>query len=266
MKKYSIIALAFVLLASCTKEIDIDLNSVSPQIVIEGNISDEVGPYTVKLSRTIQFGQPNVYPSVQGATVIISDNTGIVDTLTETSAGLYQTHSIVGVQGNTYALKVLAEGKQYEAVCTMPHKINLDSVQLEEYTEPGESEKSLSVVPLYLDPVGLGNNYRFLIEVNGKEDKLYQVSNDNIGNGSVNQQPFFTDTEYIKIKKGDTVTVSMLCIDVSTYNYFYSLSQIGDGGLIGGAVPTNPPNNITGNKALGLFSAYMKQTKTVIAE
>jgi hypothetical protein len=263
MNKYISLIITFFLFSSCTKEIDIDLNNSSPQIVIEGNISDEPGPYIVKLSKTVNFSDANNYPPVAGALVIISDNTGVTDTLTETVSGLYQTHSITGTQGNTYTLKVIAEGKQYDAVSTMPSKVNLDSIQFNLNTEPGESENTFAVVPLYLDPAEFGNSYRFFFSANGVADKSYQVSNDNIGNGYINQQPFFSDD--IKFYDGDTVKVTMLCIDVSTYNYYYTLSQIAGGGPIGGATPSNPPSNITGNKALGIFSAYTTQTKTDIA-
>jgi hypothetical protein len=263
MNKYlSVITVAF-LFASCEKVIDVDINAASPQIVIEGNVTDGPGPYTVKLSKTVNFNDANTYPPVPGAWVVISDNTGIVDTLTEIVSGLYQTHRITGIQGRTYTLKVVAENKHYNAVSTMPYKVNLDSIQFNLFSEPGESEKTLAVVPLYLDPVEFGNSYRFFFSANGKADKTYQVSNDNIGNGCINQQPFFSDD--VKIREGDTVSVRMLCIDANTYNYYYTLSQIGDGGIIGGATPSNPPNNILGNNALGIFSAYTTQTKTAIA-
>jgi hypothetical protein len=263
--KYIFITCMSILCASCTKEIEVDLNASSRLLVIEGNVTDAPGPYTIKLSKTVNFSSPNTYPPVSGATVTISDNTGVTELLTETSPGLYQTHSITGVQGNTYTLRVVAEGKQYNAVSTMPYKINLDSMRFDAQTEPGESEETYAIIPLYLDPVEFGNNYRFFFSAHGKVDKLYQVSNDNFGNGTINAQLFFTDSEYVKILKGDTVEVTMLCIEVNTYNYYYTLSQISDGGIIGGATPTNPPSNITGNKALGIFSAYTIQTKKGIA-
>lgn len=264
MNKYiSFIIIAF-FFASCTKEIDITLKNSIPQIVIEGNISDEAGPYTVKLSKTVNFKEANKYPAVEGALVIISDNRGIVDTLSESSVGLYQTHKIVGTPGTTYTLKVITEGKQYQAVSTMPNKVNLDGLKFNQFTPPGETKKAFSVVPLYLDPIEFGNSYRFFFSSNGKKDKTYQVSNDNIGNGSVNQQPFFSDD--VEFLQGDTVKVTMLCIDTNTYNYYYTLSQLAGSGPGGGAAPTNPPNNITGGKALGIFSAYTTQTKTAIAQ
>jgi hypothetical protein len=263
MKKYiSIIGVIF-FLASCTKEIDIDLNTSNPEIVIEGTITDQPGPYSVKLSKTANFSDSNnSFPPVGGALVVISDNTGTVDTLTETTPGMYQTNRITGTQGNTYTLKVVAEGKQYDAVSTMPYRVNLDSVRFDLFTDPGDTDSTYAVVPLFLDPAPFGDNYRFFFTSNGIPDKTYQVTNDNIGNGDINKQPFFSDD--VEFYKGDTITVTMLCIDVSTYNYYYTLSQITESGPGGGTTPTNPPNNITGNKALGIFSAYTTQTKTGI--
>ncbi len=264
MKTYISILIPLIILTACTKEIELDLNNSSPQLVIEGNITDQPGPYTVKLSKTVDFNDANTYPPVTGALVIIADNFGVIDTLSENMPGSYQTHSIIGTQGNTYALKVIAEGKQYEAMTTMPDKVNLDSIQFNLSYEPGEDENTYAIVPLYLDPDGFGNSYRFFFTANGVPDHTYQVSNDNIGNGSINQQPFFSDD--VKFYEGDTVTVTMLCIDVGTYNYYYTLSQISGGGPGGGTTPTNPPNNITGNPALGIFSAYTTQLKTAIAQ
>lgn len=264
MNKLISLVIAALFFASCTKEIDIDLNTSSPQIVIEGSISDASGPYTVKLSKTINFSEANAYPPVSGALVIISDNTGVTDTLTETVPGLYQTHHLTGTPGNTYTLKVIAEGNQYDAISTMPYKINLDSIQFDLFADPGETGITYAVVPLFLDPAAFGDNYRFFFSANGIPDKSYQVTNDNIGNGSINQQPFFSDD--IKFYAGDTVTVTMLCIDVNTYNYYYTLSQISESGPGGGVAPSNPPSNISGNKALGIFSAYTIQTRTAIAQ
>jgi hypothetical protein len=39
------------LLVSCTKVINVNLNSAAPDIVIEGNVNDGPGPYQVKLSQ-----------------------------------------------------------------------------------------------------------------------------------------------------------------------------------------------------------------------
>ena len=42
---------SLMLLVSCTKVINVNLNSAAPDIVIEGNVNDGPGPYQVKLSQ-----------------------------------------------------------------------------------------------------------------------------------------------------------------------------------------------------------------------
>lgn len=262
MKKYISIFLVICLFASCEKEIDLDLDKAGSQIVIEGNISDQSGPYRVRITKTVGFSDPNSFPPVSGAIVTISDNEGTIDNLTETSSGIYETSIISGKSGNTYTLSVNVEGKEYSAVSTMPEKVSLDAIQFDEFNEPGETD-TYSIVPLFIDPEEFGNNYRFFFKANGIADKSFQVTNDNIGNGGLNQQPFFSDD--LKFYKGDNVEVTMLCIDLDTYNYYYTLSQIEESGPGGGATPSNPPNNIIGG-ALGIFSAYTTETKTAIIQ
>lgn len=257
----SCIILAF-LGTSCTKEIDVDLNTAAPQIVIEGNVTNSAGPYTVKIIQTVNFSASNNYPPVSNALVIIKDNSGVTDTLKETSPGLYQTSELVGIPGRTYDLEVVAEGKTFHASSTMPQVVNLDSLAFEVFTNKGNSGGvEYLTLPVFTDPAGTVNSYQFIQTVNGKRDETIFVLNDNTFNGLENHYTLFNpDAE---IKPGDTVSVELRCIDTSTYDYFYTLSQTN--GSPFGATPTNPPNNITGNGALGIFSAHTVQVKTTVA-
>lgn len=260
----SIVLLITVLFfTSCEKEISIDLNFASPQIVIEGVITDEPGPYFVNISRTVNFSDDNSYPPISNALVIISNSLGINDTLSEVSPGRYQTSKIVGQSGITYNLKVVTDSKEYYATSTMPQEVILDSLRFNPFSNPGSND-GYTTIPVYTDPASFGNNYRFIQTINGEKDNAYILSNDNINNGVVNQRPIFSPDAEIAI--GDTVTIEMRCIDISTYNYFFTLSQIAGGRPGGGTTPTNPPNNITGNNALGLFAAYTTQTMARIAQ
>src|ERR1022692_4666787 len=102
--------------SSCEKVINIDLNSVAPQIVVQGNITNQPGPYTVQLTQTVNFSEPNNFPAVSGAKVIIEDNAGNVDTLTENPAGIYTGTRLTGTPGRSYALVLTANGKKYTAI------------------------------------------------------------------------------------------------------------------------------------------------------
>lgn len=263
MKHLFIYGIGFSLLcSSCTKEIEIDLDTADPKIVIEGNITNESGPFTVKITRTVDFDEPNKYPPVTGSLVILSDNAGIIDTLKETSPGLYKTSLLQGVPGRTYNMKVIAEGKTYNAISTMPSIVNLDSLAFELFTNSGNSGgKEYLTLPVFTDPAGATNSYRFIQTVNSKLDKTIFVLNDNTFNGAKNDQLLFNpDAE---IKSGDIVSVEFRCTDKPTYDYFYTLAQFTTDGPFS-TTPTNPPNNIRGNNALGIFSAYTVQRKVQV--
>ncbi len=255
--KYFLLSFLF---ASCDKIITLPVETNEQKIVIEANITDKPGPYFVKITKSVGLGEANVYPFVDNALVIINDNFGNVDTLIHANGGMYKTRSIVGVYGRTYFLEVKVDGKTYLAQSTMPNKVNLDSLRVN--TFPINGETRYSIIPVYLDPIVLGNSYRFIQKINDTLDQNYNIFNDNLNNGKINQRPLRDRNEDINIKLNDSVTVEMQCISPAAYVYFYTLSQQSGAGPGGGTVPTNPPNNITGG-ALGLFSVHTTQTKAI---
>lgn len=259
-KIYIYLYCSIVLFSSCDKVITLPIKDNESKVVIEANITDQPGPYFVKLSRSINLNETNLFPVIDNGTVIIYDNTGIKDTLKYTSEGIYKTKVIRGVYGRTYNLEVNVDGKKYTAETTMPYKINLDSLRINFFNINGKNQ--FGIIPVYTDPVEIGNSYRFIQKINDTLDNNYNIFNDNLNNGKINQRPLGNGNKDITIKILDLISVEMQCISPSTYLYFYTLNQQSGAGPGGGTAPTNPPNNINGG-ALGLFSAYTSQTKTI---
>ncbi|UOE47432.1 DUF4249 domain-containing protein [Mucilaginibacter sp. SMC90] len=249
-------------MTSCTKEVNLKLKTTAQQMVIEGEVTSAPGPYQVQIHKSVNFNQSNNLPPVSGALVIISDNTGMIDTLKETGPGIYKTSKLSGIPGRTYFLKVVAEGKHFNASSTMPQVVHLDTLQFDLFTSKGNSGgPEYSTLPVFNDPAPFTNSYRFIQTVNGKLDDTYFVLNDNTFNGLRNEQLLFNpDAE---IKAGDSVSVEFRCIDKNTYNYFYTLSQFNTDGPYN-TTPTNPPSNITGDFAYGIFSACTVQRKSAV--
>ncbi|MDQ3110570.1 MAG: DUF4249 domain-containing protein [Bacteroidota bacterium] len=257
MKKYislSVLAIS-ILISSCTKVIDIDLNSKDPQLVIEGNISDQPGPYTVSLTQTVNFSAGNSFPVVSGASVTISDNASNSEVLVETSPGIYQTTILQGVPGRTYYLNVVANGKTYTSESRMPARITLDSLLLEANTSFGSP---YYIIPLFADPAGQGNYYRCVETINNERLAGYFLYDDVFSDGLVNGQPLLDFTTILET--GDSVSVELQCIDKPTHLYFFSLQQVTSGES---GAPANPESNIS-NHALGYFSAHTSSTKVVV--
>lgn len=121
MKKLLLLFLCSLLVSACIDRINIAIpDSYTSQLVVDGLITDEPGPYTVRLTKAtriekfLQFSQE----SVTRASVTISDNVGHSEILTEKEPGVYQTKKdgIQGVIGREYSLRIeTAEGKLFES-------------------------------------------------------------------------------------------------------------------------------------------------------
>lgn len=265
MKNILFILFCALLFSSCEKEIDLQLDDKSGTIVIEGNITDQQGPYYVHITRSVAFTEDNQYPAITDAIVTISDNAGQSETLQYEGDGRYKTSSLVSSPGNTYTLNVLIDGVNYTAQSTMPSPVTLDGLIQDSITIAGET--TYNILPVYTDPSFLGNRYLFILTIDGKTDKTLQVFSDNINNGMVNQRtimPSLDDDD--EIVPGDIINVEMQCIDQNIYTYYSALIQISGGGGPGGSVtPANPPSNIN-NGALGYFSAHTTASKSMVIQ
>jgi len=242
-------------ITSCQKVINVDLNSVSPAIVIVGNINDQPGPYTVTLSQTVNFSEPNFFPAISGAFITITDNAGTNDTLTEINPGTYHTKKIVGVQGRTYNLTVLANGQTYTASSTMPQLVSFDTLTVSAITFGNDTNRYPDVQ--FQDPAVVNNYYRFIETVNDTLKRRVFVVSDQYSNGRYIGYVMGSDSA---LHNGDSVKVEMQCIDEGTYQYFNTFREA-DGGSTSVA-PSNPISTIS-NNALGYFSAHTSRYKSI---
>lgn len=256
-----ILLLVMVVLYACTKVINVNLNDAAPQIVIEGIVTNTPGPYQVKITKTVNFSDANTFPPVSGATVKIIDNTiALTDILTEASPGIYTTHTIQGIPGHTYQLNIVAGSQTYTASSIMPQPVALDSIGFQHLSRFNKID--ISAIPYYQDPAGIKNYYSFDQYVNSKKLNITIPFDDRLSDGKYISIGLRNDSTYINI--GDTVLVKMNCIDKSTYDYFYTLSQVSGNSNFQSASPSNPVSNIS-NNALGYFSANTTQSKKAIA-
>ena len=269
MKNIFLIILSLFLVTSCEKEIDLDLEDQSGNIVIEGNVTDQAGPYYVKITKSVAFTEANQYPAIENAQVILSDNTGQTETLQYVGNGTYQTSTFVGQSGRTYTLKIQAEGKEYLSQSTMPEAVAFDNLEQDSFIVGGET--SYTLLPVFTDPQTLGNRYLFVYTVNNNPKKFFSEFSDNVNNGMANQRPLLLpnddgdNPDDIKVVVGDAIHVEMQCIDQNVYTFYSASLQLSGGGPGGGITPANPPSNIS-NGALGYFSAHTVRKKSVVIQ
>jgi hypothetical protein len=257
---YSILA-GLVTLSSCTKVIDISLNDAAPKFVIQGDLSNVTATTTVTVSKTINFSQDNVFPSVSGALVTIKDNSsGLISTLNETSLGTYQAFNLQGIIGHTYSLHVSINGANYSSTSIMPDQVPLDSITFQH--NEGFGRNVISPMPNLQDPANVNNYYQFEELVNGRHINRIFVFDDRLSNGKYIARQLFNDSSYIAL--GDMVELEMKCINKNVFEYFKQLSGL-DPTNGQPTSPANPINNIVGG-CLGYFSTYTSQKMRAIAK
>lgn len=258
--KYSLLVAAITLLlfSGCEKVIDLKLKNASPQIVIEGNVTNQLAIHTVKISQSVPFTDSNIFPSVSGAIVTINDDHGNVYNLTETSPGTYSTPKFTGRSTYKYTLTVIVNGQTYTASSVMPPFVRVDNLS---YKDSFFSKDKKIMTVHYQDPPGVANQYHYVLFIDNVQIKnTILVNNDNFTNGRYVDDDLFQNDNDILV--GQTVTVEAQCIDNNIYTYLFSLREQ----LTGGPAPTpsNPPSNLS-NNALGYFSAHtLQRLSTVI--
>ncbi|HTA61343.1 MAG TPA: DUF4249 domain-containing protein [Bacteroidia bacterium] len=277
MKKiiFHLLLISCITFTSCTKVVNIDLNSASPNIVVDAEVTDQPGSYTVNLTQTVNFSDNNVFPAVTGAIVIINDNAGNSETLTEIGSGNYVTSHLQGVNGRAYHISITSNNKNYMATSIMPAPVALDSVIADtssRRTGGGgfggggntTTVTGISVRAVFADPAGVVNYYRLIEYVNRvpNYNNITIISDQGIDGTLIARNVARRDTS---IHKGDTISVSLESIDANVYEYYRTLRLTTRGQTgIQTATPGNPTTNLS-NNALGVFSAYALRSKYVIA-
>ncbi|MDZ7880267.1 MAG: hypothetical protein U5L45_21500 [Saprospiraceae bacterium] len=266
----SFIVICVVVFTSCTKVIDIDLNSSDPQLIVEAKITDDATQKAeVRLNQSVNFDQSNTFPIVKNAFVTILDQTdNVTDTLKETGAGgVYQSLKLTGKTGHTYLLTVKTGSKTLTSMATIPRKVALTDIEMRVQSLFGNT--SYATIPKFVDPKGIGDNYRFILSINGKLKNDIAVINDELSDGAPNGRPIFRgaqsdDTKEGFLKVGDTIQLEMQCIDKGVYDYFNTLASGGGGGPGGSTTPANPVTNVKGEGVSGYFTAHTTQIKSVV--
>ena len=116
---YAQLLLYALLVVSCVTPYEPNTVSIPPSLIVEGMITNQPGPYTVKLTRTADYTYTSLNHLETGATVTISDNVGNQQTLTELApGGTYQSSDtgMQGVVGRTYKVTIKTKtGDTYES-------------------------------------------------------------------------------------------------------------------------------------------------------
>lgn len=168
IKFWHIISILFLITSiACVDEYWPELDKYEDLLVVDGFITNAPGPYTVKLSISSSVDNPSYIP-YSGATVIISDQLGNNETLSETETGTYTTSpsGIQGIVGRKYRIEITStDGKNYaSSFVEMKTPVGIDSVYaLTEYRHSEELIHDLAGYQFYLDTKPAETNINYFL-------------------------------------------------------------------------------------------------------
>lgn len=136
MKRISLLLISIVSMFGCVEDFDINVKDAAPRLVIEGLITNQPGPYYIRVIKSkpgnLNINDPNPYQTdhaepITDALVVVTDDKGQRDTLKYTiigvygseyeesfyNQGFYATQKLKGIPGRTYFLEIIWEGKKY---------------------------------------------------------------------------------------------------------------------------------------------------------
>jgi hypothetical protein len=244
-------------LTACEQEIDIDLNSTDPKLVIEALLDDSGKGAWVKLTQTVNFSDTFGNPVQSGALVVLvrlSNNSR--DTLQQLPDSAYILPNYVPLYGEEYAFEVTHQGNFYRATARMPQPIPIDSLVIDPFFGPGglpgnpvdtTNQRNALLYAFYNDPPAASNYYQIQAFQNDTVTDNLFLYNDEVNSGLFQVSPVFVQT-YINGR----IRVELHHIDQAVFRYLTNLNtNIGQSS----ASPANPISNFSGG-ALGYFKLF----------
>jgi|GEM_PF-87465 hypothetical protein len=270
-KLFMILASAIILYAGsgCTETIELELESVSRRLVVDGMVMSDQKMHYVRLTESVSFFNDSASPPVSGADVFLSDGEQI-ERLVESGElpGFYiSSGEIEGEPGKTYSLSISGvdiddDGveESYSARSYLPPVTAPDSIEMV-YDEGWEIWKVL----LYAsDNPETEDYYLFRVYKNGS------LMSDNLSEFSIVSDKFFdggtADGVWIQsidagsnndlFEPDDVITLQMCGITEEYYRFVESVQRENRRRypLFSGP-PANAKGNVT-NGALGFFTAF----------
>ena len=168
MKRSLILLVSLLVIGACVDRVDIPIiGEYSKDLVIDGLITDQPGPYTVKLSRVIRINDalPGGF-AVTAKKVTLLDDAGNSEVLEETDKGVYQTNlnGIRGVVGRSYQIRVETfDGYEFESLADKMNPVGkVDSVYYEFETRQPADAPTEHGYRIYIDAHNMPGEDQYL--------------------------------------------------------------------------------------------------------
>ncbi len=287
------VVLAFCV-ASCEKEVKINLTNGETQLVVNGQIEIDEPPFVV-LTRSIGYFSKVDLQTLQNsfihdADVRVSDGSRSIKLReysidTGGTAKFYfysidtadpSAYDFAGQAERFYTLAIESGGKKYTSTTKIPAPRPIDSMKaVAPRQQPVKAPTAMQLMVWYSDPDTPGNAVRYFTKRN--REPYYpgpnSVFDDQVVNGTKNSQfplqagsansnvDFSDSTGFVF--RGDTVTLKWSSIDQGVFNFYstfeYSVGTVGNPF----SSPINVQSNVA-NGALGIWAGYGSSYYTIV--
>jgi hypothetical protein len=291
MKTRSFLLIFLVLFfASCERGVEFKLDDVSPKLVVEATIENGQAPVVYLSSSQGFFSEISLSALansfVHNAEVYVSNGV-LTHRLKEYTVPVgggfnfyYYSNDpaspstlFVGELNKQYSLRIVAGGKEYTAMTTIPSITRrIDSVYWKP-APPGNEPGKVAVMIKAYDPPGLGDYIRYFTKQNDQPfyPGFTSVFDDQVIDGS----SFDVQVErgvdrnsghpegYTFFDRGDTVIVKICNIDKANFDFWRTMEFAYANSGNPFSSPTKVLSNINGG-GLGYFGGYAAQFRTLI--
>lgn len=290
------------LITSCITEFIPEINEERELLVVEGLITDQPGPNTIKLSKSLPLGKKSDARPLSGCEVKISDDLGNVYSLNEMNAGTYVTNAaeFKGETGRLYTLQIsVPSGNQTVNYESFPVEMKpvppIDSIYYEKTVidEPYENYPGIDGCQIYLDTHDPENKCRFFrwdyaetwvlrllfpvpnmkCWISDSSENILIKSTTAIAESRISGYPIsFISNVTDRLKTKYSIEVNQYSLDEDEYIFWERLQNLTEqvGGLYD-IIPASIPSNIwcvekPDEKVLGYFSVSAKSSKRIFIQ
>jgi len=278
MRNIIYLLVGFVLFTtSCEDPIDVDLDNITPRLVVEGDIEWEKGTsgnvQTIRLSESTDFFENDIRPVMDAQVVMNQLSTGTSYLFTHIGDGIYETSDFQPVIDEDYELLITSAGQNFRAVERLYPVPEVDRIE-QNMVEEFNGEEEISIDLFAQDPAGIENYYLLTHFPEGDEVPFISIWDDKFIDGNeitfIYRQSFGVEEE--ELASGSNVEIEFMAISEDYANFMLILTEQAYGGFgpfsttpvaLKGNVAnlTNPDEN-----AFGFFRLSEKVTSTVIIE
>lgn len=290
-KKINILIPILFLLGGCVTQFVPEVDETRQLLVVEGTVTNNPGPYLIKISKSFPLGQKSASQAVTGCIVTITDDLGGSYSLTPASAGNYYTlPDFRGIIGRKYSLHIQTPDRlTYESY---PMELKavppVDSIYYQKLTlvKPEAYTTGAEGAQIYLsthDPVNACRYYRWdfaetweirlpfsrpvnkVCWINEQSSDIFIKSTTALTEDIIIHYPIkFVDNNTDRLKFRYSILVNQYSLSPEEYLYWEKLRAVTQnvGGLYD-VIPAAIPNNLyciekPSEKVLGYFSVSGK--------